>query len=63
MTGHWVRQQADEHVCDTPEIARHHRTVRPGDIWQCDYCGQEWRVHENPLDFVLYFLAIPKADG
>lgn len=62
MSGHWVRRQADEHTCDKPEVTRD-RTVRPGDIWQCDGCGQEWRVHQHPLDFTLYFLAIPKVDG
>lgn len=61
MTGHWIRRRADEHTCDKPEI-RQDRTVHPGDIWQCDHCGQEWRVHEHQIDG-LYFLAIPKADG
>ena len=63
----WIKQKKNEHVCQKPDLDGLLRADRPpqsglhlvkpypGDIWQCDDCATQWKVHEHQLDG-LYWL-------
>lgn len=50
----WIKQKKNEHVCPRPPLDGVFKPY-PGDIWECDDCGLQWRVHEHQLDG-LYWL-------
>jgi|EndMetStandDraft_7_1072992.scaffolds.fasta_scaffold482911_2 hypothetical protein len=52
----WIKRKADEHTCQKPNVQA--SDVASGDIWECDHCGTQWRVHDDQRDG-KYFLAIP----